>query len=211
MAVGLGDLDSSHGFETGFGKLVGDYEPVQPVKRDAVLELVETAIGSDGLPQTRDRQCVTIIFDRDRPTTTFEHLARDHEQGPQVSRHEHYEDVVRNAEKVAGETAVAERVAVLEQQGFRIHFHCWTQTEILELLVKLQRRPGFPPFDVEHFSKNQDEMVVVLSRLLPSYRVSLPADWSRPAPHARVAVHPRGGMPLVVTRADDAHGWPGHG
>jgi len=43
------------------------------------------------------------------------------------------------------------------------------------------------------------EMVVVLSRLLEQHRVAVPVGWSRPAPQARVAVHPRGGMPLVVT------------
>jgi cytochrome P450 len=51
------------------------------------------------------------------------------------------------------------------------------------------------------------EMVVVLSRLLPTYRIGLPQGWSRPAAQAQVAVHPRGGMPLLVTRADGArHG-----
>jgi cytochrome P450 len=48
------------------------------------------------------------------------------------------------------------------------------------------------------------EMVVALSRLLPAYRLGLPQGWSRPAAQARVAVHPRGGMPLVVTRATGA-------
>jgi len=45
------------------------------------------------------------------------------------------------------------------------------------------------------------EMVVVLSRLLAAYRVGLPPGWSRPAAQAQVAVHPRGGMPLIVTRS----------
>jgi hypothetical protein len=31
----------------------------------------------------------------------------------------------------------------------------------------------------------------------------LPAGWSRPATQAQVAVHPRGGMPLVVTRTGE--------
>jgi cytochrome P450 len=48
------------------------------------------------------------------------------------------------------------------------------------------------------------EMVMVLSRLIPAYRVALPQGWSRPAAQARVAVHPRGGMPLLVTRASSA-------
>jgi cytochrome P450 len=51
------------------------------------------------------------------------------------------------------------------------------------------------------------EMVVVLSRLLPTYRIGVPQDWSRPAAQAQVAVHPRGGMPLLVTRTSGArHG-----
>jgi cytochrome P450 len=46
------------------------------------------------------------------------------------------------------------------------------------------------------------EMVLVLSRLLTAYRLDVPQGWSRPAAQAQVAVHPRGGMPLVLTRAD---------
>ncbi len=44
------------------------------------------------------------------------------------------------------------------------------------------------------------EMVLVLSRLLPSYRLDVPEGWTRPQAMAQVAVHPRGGMPLVLTR-----------
>lgn len=43
------------------------------------------------------------------------------------------------------------------------------------------------------------EMVVVLSRLLRSHRVEVPEGWTRPSARAQVAVHPRGGMPLVLT------------
>ncbi len=51
------------------------------------------------------------------------------------------------------------------------------------------------------------EMVVVLSRLLSSHRIDVPQGWSRPAAQAQVAVHPRGGMPLIVARAPGArHG-----
>jgi len=50
------------------------------------------------------------------------------------------------------------------------------------------------------------EMVVVLSRLLAEHRIGLPPGWSRPAAQALVAVHPRGGMPLVVTRSDGGRG-----
>ncbi len=42
------------------------------------------------------------------------------------------------------------------------------------------------------------EMVIVLSRLLPAYHLEVPDGWTRPAAQARAAVHPAGGMPLVV-------------
>lgn len=44
------------------------------------------------------------------------------------------------------------------------------------------------------------EMVMVLAELVREHRVSVPAGWTRPVAQAQVAVHPRGGMPLVVTR-----------
>jgi cytochrome P450 len=43
------------------------------------------------------------------------------------------------------------------------------------------------------------EMVIVLSRLLASYRLDVPPGWRRPAAQTQVAVHPLGGMPLVLT------------
>lgn len=105
------------------------------------------------------------MFDQDRPATTIAHLERDHEQGPEVSRAQHYDEVVRLAAKVQGEAAVAERVQELVAQKFRIHFHCWSQTEFLEFLCAMQRRSGFPPFDVAEFVANEREMIVVLRRL----------------------------------------------
>ena len=51
------------------------------------------------------------------------------------------------------------------------------------------------------------EMVLVLSRLLATHRVDVPEGWRRPVAQAQVAVHPRGGMPLLLTRTEDArHG-----
>jgi cytochrome P450 len=44
------------------------------------------------------------------------------------------------------------------------------------------------------------EMVVVLSELLREHRVSCPEGWMRPAPQTLVAVHPSGGLRLLVTR-----------
>lgn len=48
------------------------------------------------------------------------------------------------------------------------------------------------------------EMVMVLDEVLREHRLAVPEGWIRPEPQARVAVHPRGGMPLLVTRLDRA-------
>ncbi len=47
------------------------------------------------------------------------------------------------------------------------------------------------------------EMAIVLARLLAGHRVDVAAGWARPAAQARVAVHPRGGMPLLLSRVHD--------
>lgn len=45
------------------------------------------------------------------------------------------------------------------EQDYRTHHNVSTQTEILELLLTLQRTLHFL-FDVEQFLKNRDEMVL---------------------------------------------------
>ncbi len=71
---------------------------------------------------------------------------------------------MQNAIGQQGPVAVAERVRELQAQQYRIHFHCWTQLEFMELLTALQRRPGFPAFAVDHFARNEAELLMVLRR-----------------------------------------------
>lgn len=101
-------------------------------------------------------------FDRDREETTIEHLVRDHELGPEGSRSGHYEEWARCAIKVAaGE--VASHAAALEAQDYSIHFHTFTLTSFLALLLHCREAYGLP-FEVVATETNNHEFIVIARR-----------------------------------------------
>jgi SAM-dependent methyltransferase len=67
------------------------------------------------LPDARDS------FDSARTRTTVEHLLRDHRDGPEVSRSEHYEECARLIEGHNGENLTT-RVREMETEGLHPHF-----------------------------------------------------------------------------------------
>src|SRR5262245_32343269 len=72
-------------------------------------------------------------FDVDRPVTTIDHLMRDFQEGPGWSRRPHYEEWTRLVRKVPDGDRAERDVEDLMSKRASIHFHVWTQTEILEL------------------------------------------------------------------------------
>lgn len=100
-------------------------------------------------------------FDNNRPITALEHLIRDHEEGPQVSRREHYLEWATLVDGVPSDEA--ERYARdLEEQRFSIHFHVWTPPAYLGLLLHCQAI-GLP-FRLELFQENESEFITVLRK-----------------------------------------------
>jgi predicted SAM-dependent methyltransferase len=95
-------------------------------------------------------------FDARRERTTVEHLLRDHREGPQVSRREHYEEWAAVIEGASG-PAVAERVAAFEREDARHHFHVWELDDFLALLRALEL-----PCVLEAALVNDTEFAVVL-------------------------------------------------
>lgn len=111
-----------------------------------------------------------FTFDSEREVTTLEHLRRDHEEGPEQSRRLHFEDWARHVEGRPDKPA--EEVATeLMQRDYSIHYHVWTELEMLELLVTL-RRDYDVPFDVELFLANDIECVAVLRKRADRGQVS---------------------------------------
>lgn len=106
-----------------------------------------------------------FTFDRERPVTTLQHLESDAQDGGAGSRRQHYEEHARALDHLTDAARVAARVEELLRERLRTHFHVWTQTEILELVVWLQRRH---PLDLEVFFKHGIEVVLVLRKNDPA-------------------------------------------
>lgn len=100
-------------------------------------------------------------FDRDRPVTPLEHLLADHQQGPELSRREHVSEFVQLVLKITDPEQVQREADRLLATDFSIHYHVWTQTELMELLLELRRRVGF---EVELLLRRAYEVLMVLRK-----------------------------------------------
>ena len=100
-------------------------------------------------------------FDRDRPVTLIEHLERDHADGPEWSRRGHFEEWVRLVNKVTDPVLVARQVELLLAMEYSIHYHVWTQREMMALLLHLQKRL---PFDIEVMLRHKDEVIFIIRK-----------------------------------------------
>ncbi len=110
-----------------------------------------------GLPDKR------YTFDQRRPETTYQHVLRDHEQGPATSRREHYEEWVRLVEDISDPEQARGRSAELIGMDYKIHFHVWTPPAALEFLGKALQSFG-TPYEVLTMTLNpaNAEMIFVI-------------------------------------------------
>jgi predicted SAM-dependent methyltransferase len=107
-----------------------------------------------------------FTFDLERPTTPLEHVVRDYEEGPEHSRRAHFEEWARFVDDVP-ETDVERRVGQLLEIDYSIHFHVWTQVDVLELLVAFQDRFRVS-YDLELAVRNDHENIFILRKLPPA-------------------------------------------
>jgi len=98
-------------------------------------------------------------FDRGREETSLEHLLCDHEQGPEGSRSQHYEEWSRLAIKVP-ETEVSAHAAALEAQDYSIHFHTFTLNSFLAMMLRSREAYGLP-FEIVATETNNHEFIVI--------------------------------------------------
>jgi|SRR5687768_4776351 len=106
-----------------------------------------------------------FTFDVDRPVTTFAHVLRDYEEGPEWSAPGHYEEWVRVVSKLSDEEA-EKNIQELMGKEVWIHFHVWTQYEMFELLENARKKLGLS-FEIECFLKADLEGIFVLRKIKP--------------------------------------------
>ncbi|MBO0767721.1 MAG: class I SAM-dependent methyltransferase [Solirubrobacterales bacterium] len=106
-------------------------------------------------------------FDYQREITPLEHVIADHQQGPERSRAQHYWEWVRWVDPSGADPSdmqdlkrTAER---LDANNHSIHFHVWTQAELLELVLYLRAEHKFE-FDLVAFRPNEIENIVALRK-----------------------------------------------
>ena len=121
-----------------------------------------------------------------------------------ISRRSHHDDELGGRRVPAGTLAIISPWLVHRRPDL------WPEPEAFrpERFLDGTTRTGYLPFGQgprlcigREFALG--EMVVVLAELLREHRIEVPAvpgGWRRPVAEAKVAVHPRGGMPLVVRR-----------
>ena len=111
-------------------------------------------------------------FDSRRPLTPLDHMVADHEQGPQRSRADHYDEWTRlvidgeapaGAEGAAFDEWAARRARALEEDAYSIHMHVWTQMEFLGLILHCRERFD-QAFDIEAAARQGIEFIVVLRK-----------------------------------------------
>jgi SAM-dependent methyltransferase len=101
-----------------------------------------------------------FTFDKARQATSYEHLLKDYAGGPDGSKAEHFTEWAKVVDNVPDEL-LAERAGHLMAIDYSIHFHVWTQTEIIELMLMLKKMFSF---EIELIYQNKSEIIVVLKK-----------------------------------------------
>ena len=100
-------------------------------------------------------------FDEERPLTTITHLERDYRDGPSWSRAAHFEEWAR---LVDHDENVGERVRVLTQMDYSIHFHVWTAKSFNSFLEHCRATHPELSFEIVEFVENYHEFIAILRK-----------------------------------------------
>lgn len=104
-----------------------------------------------------------LSFDKDRPTTSLEHLKKDHLEGPEWSRRDAFEEYVTKVDKITDPVESQKRIALYMNMNYAIHFHAFTEMEMLELVSFLKKELRVP-CTIELMLKHNIEVIMILRK-----------------------------------------------
>lgn len=144
-------------------------------------------------------------FDKDRPSTTPEHIVRDFEEGPGWSREQHYREYARLVDHAAAGEAEELRARWLMDMDYSIHFHVWTKPEVLGLFAFIHEKYNLG-YEVRFFMDNGPEGIYILQK---SAKFGLPVKIVDSRERTRQPDSPEAGVPedAVIARAGRQPFW----
>jgi O-antigen biosynthesis protein len=104
----------------------------------------------------------TYTFDRDRPPTSWEHLRRDHLEGPEWSYEDHLCEFAKLVDKRQGD-ALEKRVSELRESQYSIHYHVWNESEFRTILDRAAIEFDLP-CTVEYCENLDGEILAILRK-----------------------------------------------
>jgi SAM-dependent methyltransferase len=106
-----------------------------------------------------------FCFDKQRPSTSFEHLEADHEDGGAASRVAHFVEFIRfsHFHGQASEEDVQTAAQRALGDNYSIHYHCWTFNEFGDFLRRLMATQ-LPELELVDSKLNRDEGIFILRR-----------------------------------------------
>lgn len=108
-----------------------------------------------------------LTFDKNRNRTTLEHLIKDFEIGPVLSRFEHYIEWAKFVDPIFGRSfspkEEKERAQSLMDQRYSIHFHVWVSEDIIDLMSYINKKMNIN-LKIIFLSEINDEMIFILQK-----------------------------------------------
>ena len=111
-----------------------------------------------------------FTFDHARPITQYEHLEADYQKGPEQSRVVHFAEWAQYVDGLVDGQEREKRIKQLMDQDYSIHFHVWSQFEMMEMFANLGKKYHF---DLELMLKNENEVIFVLRKQAEKEKLAL--------------------------------------
>jgi SAM-dependent methyltransferase len=99
-------------------------------------------------------------FDYRRPVTPFEHLEEEAAHGAESNLYRHFVESRRLCDG-ATDAEIVDEAHIRALPHLDIHFHVWTQADLLEMMLRLRRDHGFG-WEFEGVMRSGIELVMVL-------------------------------------------------